>query len=58
MFCSRAFAFMALVLLKTRTLRKTHDTQKIYVGNTNKKNLKKNRKKLDSTIAQRLFFLI
>jgi len=55
MFCSRAFAFMALILLKTRTLCKMHNTQKIYVGNTNKKNEKKTEKS-DSTIAQRLFF--
>jgi len=55
MFCSRAFAFMALVLSKTRTLCKMHNTQKTYVGNTNKKNLKKTEKS-DSTNAQRLFF--
>ena len=56
MFCSRAFAFMALVLLKTRTLCKMHNTQKIYVGKSNKQKSGKTTEKSDSTIAQRLFF--
>ena len=29
-FCSRSFAFMALIVLKTRTLCKMHDSQKMY----------------------------
>jgi len=54
MFCSRAFAFMALVLLKT--LSKMHNTQKIYVGNTNEKNLKKNNRKIRQHDRTSIFF--
>jgi len=59
MFCSHAFAFMALIILKTRMLCKMHNTQKIYVGNTKKDQKKKpnkNTEKSDSTITQLLFY--